>query len=194
MANRRIRICDVTHGVPVELPCGCRGKRWGQRDRLIWVSVARACAVHDIAMHEGLWVAPTMVIRCPDDDSPLQLGLHIFRDALRPRIIVQAAPDGTTLAFCQGLTRQRSSDGTWRMATLVESDAMPPSPTDAWLLAEFTASIVQKQGPRGPIAVVAADAAQFEIAQAYERYSPLPAPHSFRSRNEAAAWLDSQGF
>jgi hypothetical protein len=188
------RIATLDLGASLILPCGCTGKRWGERRGLIWVSVARACPLHDIAMYDGLSVLPSTPVRLSEDDASPRVGLRVVRDPTRPRVIVEAEEDGTTLAHCQRLAHQRVTDGTWRMATLVEAGAFVPSPADAWLLAEFVASAVQVHGPRGPMAVVTPGTAEFEIASAYHRHFAGLAPPAFRTRDDAAAWLHSQGY
>ena len=187
-------VSQLAVGEPLEMPCGCSGKRWYERQGLVWLSIARACPLHQVAMHEGLWVAPHACLKPTVGHPPLAMGVYMTLDSSRPRVDVHAAADGTNVTLCQALVRQRVTDGTWRFGTLVEENALPPSPTDAWLLAEFTAALVQEHGPRGPMAVVAPDDAQFAIATAYERNSAAPAPVPFRTREQAAAWLDSQGF
>ena len=188
------RIATVHVGARLELPCGCVGRRSGARLGLISVSVASTCTVHDIAAHQGLWVAPTTPVRLTMDDPPLRLGLHLVRHAERPRVILEGAADGITLAMGLALVRERMMDGTWQMGTLVDATAIMPSPADAWLLAEYVASVTHHHGPRCPVALVAADDAQLTIASAYERYSARPGPRTFRARDEATAWLDAQGF
>ena len=193
-STRRGTVSAVDVGASLELPCGCTGKRWDERNGLIWLSVARACTLHEVAMYQGLWVAPHAKVSRPAGAPPLQTGLHTTRHRWRRRITVHADHDGTTLALCQAMVRQRAQDGTWGFGTLVEGNALPPSTLDVWLLAEFTAALVQEHGPRGPMAVVAPDDGQFAIALAYHEHSAAPAPMPFRTRDEAVAWLDSLGF
>ena len=190
----RAIVGELDLGAFVELPCGCAGKRWGERRGLIWVSVGRACLLHDVAMYDGLSVLPKTPVRVAADEPPLRLGLHVSRHPTRPRVTIEAADDGTTLRVCQRLVNDRVTDGTWRMATLVTSRAFVPSPTDAWLLAEFVASVVQVHGPRGPMAVVAPGDAEFEIANAYHQHSEALALRPFRTPEDATAWLLAQGY
>jgi hypothetical protein len=158
------------------------------------MSIDRACELHQIAMHDGLWLLPDAKVKPAPGDPPLSLGLHISRHPSRRLMSVYADVDGTNTALCQALVRQRADDGTWGFATLVEGSAMPPSPLDAWLLAEFTAAIVQQRGPRGPMAIVAPTEAQFQIAKAYQSCSATPTPVPFRTRHDAIGWLAAQGF
>ena len=142
-------------------------------------------------MYDGLWVLPSLPLTAP---ATLQAGLQMVRDPERPRVIVKPSPDGTTLTMCERAAQQRAQDGTWGIGTLIEAGAMVASLLDAQLLAEHTAAIVQRHGPRGPIALVAPDEGQFEIATTWARCSAVPTPRPFRTHPEAVGWLHTLGF
>ena len=114
-------------------------------------------------------------------------------DTDRRRIRI-APMDPVTLYELTATVDRQFFDGTWTFGVVVDlrliHRATPA--TDVQQFAAHLRGFVDHYGPRGPVAIVAREAATVSAAHVYAHFSDKPDPHVdvFWSAEDADAWLD----
>ena len=124
-----------------------------------------------------------------------QMPLTYTRDDARRRITVKVT-EPVTDAELTNIVERQAAEGTWSYALLCDVRLLHtlPGKETSRLALERAAAITQREGPRGPVAIVTSSAPLVGVSEAHALRSQRAGRlvQVFWSMDEAQEWLDAR--
>jgi hypothetical protein len=117
------------------------------------------------------------------------VAIRYERDDVNRRIVVTVA-GRITVDDCVEAIERQAREGTWKYAVIgVADEHLPPVPEDVREIASHVERLNVIHGPRGPVAIVSANAPIYEAARMYAKVSRREQDVAiFRTIAEAESW------